>query len=431
MSLATNKITRCLILLPAFSLAACSTLVSPTVLPTVPTLARPTRVPTGTMEPTTVTAQPASPTPLPATVTPASTGIPLDLVVPELVAVEPGRTIFPPDMSKPYSEYGILVYAPPITAPVFSLSKEGTSYGRSSFSPDGQWMVYEEIVEGQGRLRLVSTDWQTDRPLTDWFEASLVTLMGVSKVLWSPDGRWLAFEYSDWGYRIRNVYLVNMNSGKMLLVGEQVVAFDWSTAGPLRLAFSIEREDESSLYVALVEDGEHWQPEEVRGFRRGEEVHTLAWQPHGNLLLISTSTPDLGSIGWPEERLYKSYLLDLSSRTQIELPVREDFGESWLPDGRRLAYCGDEICSLYDIEQEAFVQDVPVIPDGEWFREEIVVFSEQTDPDDYKEYILVARSVRSGEEKILWRTVDVDLDADAGFEVYSISGLSWHVDMHP
>ncbi len=96
-------------------------------------------------------------------------------------------------------ESNIEVYQPPLTEPVFRLLQEGVSYDQPTFSPDGRWLAYVEDRKepergnGQARVHIVSTDWQTDRPITGWFETG--PFAWIIRLSWAPDGHRLAFQH--------------------------------------------------------------------------------------------------------------------------------------------------------------------------------------------------------------------------------------------
>lgn len=419
-----------LLLSLALALVSCSAPVSPTPLPTSTEATNPVVVPTHTSIPATATATWAAPTNLPATATPAFTPIPLEIATPKWIVVSLVRTISPPDYSRAYSEHGFVVYAPPAATPVFSLSREATSCQALGFSPDGQWLVYEETVGGQARLRLISTDWQTDQPLTDWYEASLIVIKGVSKLKWSPDSQWIAFEYSSWHYDIRDVYVVNVNSKRMTLIGNQVTAFSWSRASPLRLAYAIKREEGNGVYVGAIQDGQVWQPEKILDLRPREEGCGLQWQPQGNWLIVDAVIP-CQRMSKVECDIYNDYVLDPATGEQIDPPTQRKYpGVTWGPGENELAFCGDITCSIYNFEQKAFIQELPRMPNGEWLGKEFLVYGEQVGPDIDDEWLIIAR-FKDGRVKVVWRTSEVNWAEALGPDFKYINGIDWYSDSSP
>lgn len=412
-------------------LAACS----PWGFPTT-TCASGTQVgPTQTLSATTKgrTPPPPSSSPKPAgstTVLPALTEVgttaPFDLSPPSLIAVALSRGVYPPNQGKPYAEYSILVYSPGQDHSVLSLSEGGVSYEHATFSPDGRWMAYEEVVGQKARLRLVSTAWRTDQPLTDWFDASLTVLKGLKGLSWSPDGNWLVFEHSNWSRDFQDVYAVNVDTGAMAKIGSNTTAYAWSSEEPYRVAFASKENSSSIMYLASLDGTGKMQVEEFLRLDGGERVVSLAWRPADATLAFSTCQ---GAAACEVSRLW---IVELSSRNPSYVgyhphPCRRLI---WSQNGRLLACCGDEGSTIFDIQQAKTTRDMPGLFCREWFDSEILVCLRESVPGAFQGYAIVAHSMTSDTEETLWSTEDAGLAEDVDF-AFGVNDLSWLFDSHP
>ncbi len=412
--LATKRFYPTFLLLILF-LSACSpygTLpVSPTSTPEIRAL--PTIAPTATASPT--------PTILLPTTTPVSTPILWESTRPELVAVELCQMITPDGQGRPYEECGIEVYHPLDLSPVFSIAQAGMSYKYPTFSPNGRWMAYEEMTTTQTHLRIIRTDWQEDRPVTEWFPAALINIKYFHHLSWSPDSQWLAFDYSDWGYSFKELYITNIEVGEAHRVTEAfVMAFAWSAEVPPRLAFAVAGGEEG-LYWLPVDDGEKLEPIPVSGFSNegfpDQLIYTLAWEPGKSRLVLCKQG---------------LRLVDLS--TQVQELVTRDVSNcedlSWSPDGHWVSVRVSGFRQLYDVEQGEFGRPFAMDCAG-WAGEDVCFRVQQPFSGVLSGFTLWGVAVRSKEQQVLWTTDHVHLGEGVGPEHIDVTNISWYWNPSP
>lgn len=377
-------------------------------------------------------------TPAPA---PGPTDCPVQLPQVKFVAVILDRRIDPPDGSRGWPEFSIEVYEPPEPEPVFRLSREGVSYGFAAFSPDGQWMAYVEDRKdlttgiGQARVRLISTDWQIDRPLTDWLETSRWGTW-VRRLLWSPSGQWLAFQHYKQGNDSSKVYIVNVDTGDLRLVGDDVRQVAWSPYDPARLAF-FSRGPTRQLYLVTVDDLKH--PQEV-GLPEVVYPATLVWRPDGTQLILcacrtyACQTPPA------------LWLVDVGSLSAAVVygDAPRCGGFAWSSDGLWLANSGGESGGsnaanilYYSTADWKTVRKQPGEPgEGvEWAGDGILLYSEVTNMEggpgtgQYDSHRLVAGSMQ-GFRQVVWDPRDVGLPERIQGK-FDFFGIVWYVSVCP
>lgn len=399
----------CLVVLLLACLTACSV--------SVQTEVSPERVTQPVTSPATVAEATESVTnPAPAsspTVGLATPTITPDYPIPDFVAVVPCSLLEPPGGGPLYVECRIEVYDPSTTAPVFRVAEEGNSYNFPLFSPMDNWMVYEEqSSSGQTRLRITSTDWQTDRALTDWFMGGRKTRW-LKPMSWSPDGLWLAFEhYSRFGFgetgpQFNRTYIVNVSTGEIRLVGSDIGALAWDPHDSTRLAFAVGGSSTSSAGVYFVTtDNSSTQSVEILEFPESVFPISLAWRPDGTSLALSLCTTG-------ECESHALWLIDTAASEAERLPESTTsyyYGVVWSPDGQHLASYGLHNVLIYETNQWQVCQrqrslDVRV---GSWAGNDFFLYSEATnihgDPQvlGSNSFDLVAVSVEHSQKKIIW-----------------------------
>lgn len=358
------------------------------------------------------------------TVSPTLVASSFRLPTPDLVALVPCRGItytLPSGAIDWDNECDIAVYNSSGGEIVYHIAEENFTYRKPLFSPCGRSMVYTERLSGQARLRLVSTDWQTDRPLTDWYGVSSAGWeVRLEAVAWSPDSTWLAFNYSArWGFD--EVRVINVDTGELRQVGEGVTALAWSPQDAIQLAFTIEGGEPSSqgLYLASVEDLENPQRVEAVQLHEGPGQTTLAWHPDGTSLAISTCSSDICSS-------FAFGLLDLSTHTVDWQWLEQNPGFChevvWSPSGRHMACCEEGWVFIYETEQWQLVkrQRAPDPTGGNWVGDEFFLFAERTHTHLPAElgaglnswYVAGVTMGRPGEE-VLLNPTGLDLEFDS------------------
>lgn len=93
------------------------------------------------------------------------------------------------------------------TETIFRLQQAGPSPG-TTISPDGQWIMFEGLVQGQEAIQLVRMDGQQLQTL-------YCTPMSVSNMILSPDQHYLVFGQLNADETEGSVYLLDMKTGKL------------------------------------------------------------------------------------------------------------------------------------------------------------------------------------------------------------------------
>lgn len=411
-------------LLLVVCLTACS---SPHHLPAVPGI-------TPSALPSLVVTPPARESSLPSTVTPVQTLNPTPtptvtssfFPMPDLIAAVP-CTLNPTEQADtviPGIECSIAVLRRlsgkfELT---YHVSEEGVNYKAPLFSPCGRWMVYTEQVGGQARLRLVSTDWQTDRPLTDWYEVSVRDLTSQLQALsWSQDSVWLAFTHFA-PSSFDRVYIINVNTDELKLIGENISAFVWSPRIPAQLAFSSGGENVplDGIYLATISSLSHAERIESIHFPEGSTPVSLAWHPDGTSLAVSMRSLESDS------SFNRFGLLDLATRRvewqRMDQPSGFCDEIVWSSSGRWLSCFDYSGVFVYETEQWQVVRRLrgQEPTHGSWMNDEFLFLTVHGRSPTYlnlglsstDSWDLVVIMMERGEIETLWSTSELNLEFD-------------------
>ncbi len=292
--------------------------------------------------------------------------------------------------------------------------------------------------EGQARLRLVSADWQSDQPLTGWFETSRWGTW-LRELSWSPAGRWLAFQRYSKGAGSWTMYAVNVDTGEMRFVGDDVVQLAWSPQDPSRLAFFTGKPTpEGGLSLSAVDSLENPQRVELAA---GVYVASLAWHPDGTQLVLCTCDDWVCKPDGME--LWIVDVASLSGRLVYDRAPRCG-GFAWSPDGVWLANYGQffgggrDSILFYETAGWTVARKQPGGDafDGRWFGAGLVLYAEETNMQGgpstgtNDSYQLVAVSVESSARKLLWSPRAVGLPERIQGKL-GIFKIAWHMPSEP
>lgn len=370
--------------------------------------------------------------------TPQLAHTPTELPSPEFVAVTLRQGMPPPDgAARGWVQLSIEVYQPPKTEPVFRLSNKLFSYNDLAFSPDGCWMAYveDDVTDwtGQARVRLISTDWQTDRVLTDWFETARVYGPWLRDLSWSPDGHWLTFKRLDWGHAIDETYIIDVQTGELRKLGEAISFIAWSPQDPTLLAFSISAPSpDGGVYVATAKDLDHIRRIGLT-FRLHARPGALAWNPAQATLAMKTCE----QTSWNQTSC-ELWLVDTTSETKTRHQPTDCGSLSWSPDGHWLACEAPYSILFLDTTDWQTIRARPgdwLDWKGQWWGNTLFVYEKVANIGGSTavsnlSFDLVAVSVEDPDEWILWSPRDVGLPERIEGK-FSMQGISWHMNTSP
>jgi Tol biopolymer transport system component len=334
----------------------------------------------------------------------------------------------PPGGGRGYPECDTEVYTASETDPVFRLSAQGVSYEWPTFSPDGNWLVYVEQVSAQARLRLISTDWQMDKPLTDWFEVSS-GWKWLQPFSWSSDSQWLVFKHysrTGFGESLRGMgktYLVNIASGEQQWLGEDIHVVAWSHRDPSQLVFAIGGWEASfgGFYLTTTNNLEHPQRLNIE-FRENVTPEALAWHPEERALAFCVCAARSSDC--------ELRLIDLSSHRGKQIYRTLSLcrgGLAWHPSGQWLASYQSNRISIYETAQWQVVKrkSGTGIENGGWVGDRFFFYTEYTSSRGHPAIAplntchLIAIAMGRARKEVIWSPMDFDLKP-------SPLTISWH-----
>ncbi len=196
--------------------------------------------------------------------------------------------------------------------------------GNPRWSPDGKQIAFLRTHEKRSQIWVMPIDGGEARPLTRLDQG------GISSLAWSPDGKKLAFcfrpSHPDWTQEARKKREESGKSNPPRLITRLWYKLDGAGFIDTR----------QHIWICSVETGE------AKPLTDGDyDDEHPSWSPDGKrIAFISNRSDD------PDETPYKMDIWWISSQGgklhNIETPPGYKSGLSWSPDGRWIAYTGQE-----------------------------------------------------------------------------------------
>jgi TolB protein len=165
------------------------------------------------------------------------------------------------------------------------LTRQPGSCANPHFSPDGSWVIYHGVIEGQRDIWVVSSEGGTPINLTS---NDAVDVQPV----WSPDGSRIGFTSDRSGSH--EIWVAGIEDGRLAGLGKQLTTTDgiatspsWS-ADSTQIAFILYSDQDSDLYVVDVMD-----PGEPRRLTSGASAASVAWDYLSGDILVKGLWGDL------------------------------------------------------------------------------------------------------------------------------------------
>jgi len=206
------------------------------------------------------------------------------------------------------------------------------------WSPDGQYvLVCLNRAEGQKILKANLALVSVKNDSVDIVKTlDIADPDGVNGAAFSPDGRYIAFEYRTGGGSPSRDISVISKDGKeentLIKNPADDYLLSWTPDGN-NILFVSDRRGTRDLWMVGIEDGKA-EREPVRIKTNIGEIYSLGFTPHGSFLYGVTA--GVRDIYWAELDVEKGVL---SNACVLARPsLGENFSPEWSPDGKSMAY---------------------------------------------------------------------------------------------
>lgn len=206
---------------------------------------------------------------------------------------------------------------------VFSLS-DGRTVGRPVWSPTGQELAFTifDPDNGKGEIDIVNKSTHAVRTLVDQDY--------VRAPSWSPDGKYIAYNY------LREIMMVPVDGSVVprSLTSGQIAAF--SPNGKEMAIFDNDGTASSSTYILKILDLETANEKTVFSRSAGnQDIFDLSWSPDNKRLAFSLP-PEKSDSGNAQRDIY---IYDLETENLLQYTFGDDnFFPTWSPQGNQIAY---------------------------------------------------------------------------------------------
>ena len=212
------------------------------------------------------------------------------------------------------------------TGRIRSLLKAEGPVGLPRFSPDGEWIVFQNQIGGNSEICLMKADGGEVRTLTN-------NSARDTDPAWSPDGSRIVFSSNrDGNYALFQLYVMNADGSdqhRIYYSNAISMTASWSPDGR-EIVFANDKEDgRAGNFEIFAITPETAEPERRLTFRRRSDVGPV-FSPDGRRIAFVSNTDGNSEI----------YLMNADSTGLLRLTRdrAEDGGLSWSPDGKTIVF---------------------------------------------------------------------------------------------
>src|SRR5437763_1627804 len=242
-----------------------------------------------------------------------------------------GNAVFSPDGSqiayvvesndgprRPYGQLWVMNVSSGATAR-FSGGQEGS--GNPVWSPDGRWLAFNGMANGKNGLIIAHPDGSARRFLAEMQGSNSPEPYQGASITWSPDSKQIAFVSSEPGPETAEA------SGDPVVITRYLYKPDfWEGESHFN--------DNRRLHIYVVDVGGG----QVRQLTHGAGYeHSVAWSPRGDEIAFAAEhNPDA-------DRFFNYDLFTVNAKTgaihQLTATEGVEMYPAWSPNGSMIAYC--------------------------------------------------------------------------------------------
>ena len=210
----------------------------------------------------------------------------------------------------------------------------------ASYSPDGNWIIFESNRNGKWGIYLMNTDGKDVQRLT-------IDTYDCRRPIWHPDGKKVLFESDRNGsWKLYTIKIKNKKEKQLTQIAEngKLVFASYSPNGK-RIAASLQETEEKSNIVVLSRNGK------LKKWLTNNEKRNFypRWSKDGKEI-IYFSRKDTDN---QDDEIYR---LNIKNGNDVRLTNwhKHNFCPSWSADGKKIVY----VTSMEDTRPEIYIMDI-------------------------------------------------------------------------